>query len=106
MRSLVWFELKKMLSRRVAIAMNLGVALLLAGVMALNVAQVRTVSALDEVLSGADAIAYIKAEREAHAGAVTPERAAADIAAYQDAAFVDIDPERRRAQRPVLEDAP
>ena len=92
MRSLVWFEFKKMLSRRVAIAMNLGVVLLLAGVMALNVVQARTVSALDEVLSGTDAIACVKAEREAHAGAVTPERAAADIAAYQDAAFADIDP--------------
>ena len=63
MRSLVWFELKKMLSRRVAIAMNLGVVLLLAGVMALNVVQARTVSALDEVLSGTDAIACVKAKR-------------------------------------------
>ena len=37
MRSLVWFELKKMLARRVALAVNVGVIVLIAGVMALNV---------------------------------------------------------------------
>ena len=91
MRSLVWFELKKMLSRRIAIAMNVGVLVLLAGVMALNVAQTKTENAAGEVLSGTDAIAYAKAEREAHAGAITPEQAAADIAAYQDEVFSQID---------------
>lgn len=93
MRSLMWFELKKMLSRRVAIAMNVGMIVLLAGVMALNAAQTKTENAEGEVLSGADAIAYVKAEREAHAGPITPERAAADIAAYQNEVFTGIDPD-------------
>lgn len=91
MRSLMWFELKKMLSRRVAIAMNVGVIVLLAGVMALNVAQTKTENAAGEVLSGTNAIAYAKAEREAHAGPITSEKAAADIAAYQNAVFSRID---------------
>ncbi|MEE0845865.1 MAG: ABC transporter permease subunit [Eggerthellaceae bacterium] len=93
MRSLMWFELKKMLSRRVAIAMNVGVLVLLAGVMALNVAQTKTENAAGETLSGTDAIAYAKAEREAHAGPITSEKAAADIAAYQDEVFSQIDPD-------------
>ena len=39
MRSLIWFELKKMLARRVSLAMNVGVVVVLAAMMALNVAQ-------------------------------------------------------------------
>lgn len=93
MRSLMWFELKKMLSRRVAIAMNVGVLVLLVGVMALNVAQTKTENAAGNTLSGTDAIAYAKAEREAHAGPITSEKAAADIATYQDKVFSQIDPD-------------
>lgn len=93
MRSLMWFELKKMLSRRVAIAMNVGVIVLLAGVMALNVVQTKTENAAGEVLSGTEAIAYVKAEREAHAGPIASEQAAADIAAYQEAVFSEVDPD-------------
>lgn len=93
MRRLAWFELKKMLSRRVAIAMNVGVIMLLAGIMALNVVQTKTENVAGEVLSGADAIAHVKAERDAHAGPIASEQAAADITIYQDAAFAQIDPD-------------
>lgn len=91
MRRLVWYELKKMLSRRVALAVNIGVIVLLAGIMALNVVQSRASNAQGEILSGVEAIAQMRAEAEEHAGAITPERAAADIAAYQDALFSRID---------------
>lgn len=93
MPSLVWFELKKMLSRRAAVAMNVGIIAILACIMALNVVQTKTENAAGEVLSGTDAIAYIKAECEAYAGPITPERAAADIAAYQEAVFSEVDPD-------------
>lgn len=91
MRRLVWYELKKMLSRRVALAVNIGVIVLLAGIMALNVVQSRASNAQGEILSGVEAIAQMRAEAEEHAGAITPERAAADIVAYQDALFSRID---------------
>lgn len=92
MRRLIWFELKKMLLRRVAMAMNVGVVVLLAGVMALNVMQTKTESATGEILSGTDAIAYAREERLVHAGAITSERAASDIAAYRETVFAELDP--------------
>ena len=91
MRSLVWFELKKMLARRVALAVNVGVIVLIAGVMALNVVQCKTTDAQGEIVSGVDAIAQTRAEAEEHAGTITAERAAADIAAYQETLFERID---------------
>lgn len=87
MRSLFWFELKKMLTRRVALAANIGVAVFLIAIMALNVVQNKAVDAQGEIVSGIEAIAQTRAEAEEHAGAITAERAAADIAAYQDALF-------------------
>ena len=77
MRSLVWFELKKMLARRVALAVNVGVIVLIAGVMALNVVQCKTTDAQGEIVSGVEAIAQMRAEAEEHQGAITAERAAA-----------------------------
>lgn len=93
MPKLLTFELKKMLSRRVAIAMNIGVAIALVGIMALNVTQAKAANENDEVLSGLTAINYTKSEREAHAGPITPEKAAEDIAAYQETVFAKIDPD-------------
>ncbi|OUP08004.1 hypothetical protein [Collinsella sp. An2] len=91
MARLILFELKKMLTRRVALAVNLGVLVFLAGIMALNVVQNQTTNAQGEIISGIAAIAQNRADDEEHAGAITAERAAADIAAYQDRLFERID---------------
>ena len=91
MARLILFELKKMLSRRVALAANVGVALFLAAIMALNVTQSQTTNFVGEEFNGVDAIAYNRLEGEKHAGTVTAERAAEDIAAYQDTLFSRID---------------
>ena len=91
MPRLILFELKKMLSRRVALAANVGVVLFLAAIMALNVTQNQTTNFVGEEFNGVDAIAYNRLEGEKHAGTVTAERAAEDIAAYQDMLFSRID---------------
>ena len=91
MARLILFELKKMLSRRVALAANVGVIVFLAAIMALNVTQNRTVNFAGEEFNGVAAIAYNRSEAEKHAGAVTAERAAEDIAAYQEMVFSRID---------------
>ena len=91
MPKLILFELKKMLSRRVALAANVGVIVFLAAIMALNVTQNRTVNFAGEEFNGVAAIAYNRSEAEKHAGAVTAERAAEDIAAYQEMVFSRID---------------
>lgn len=93
MARLILFELKKMLARRVAVVANVGVVALLASVMALNVAQTKTTNARGQIVSGTEAIAQMRTEAEAHAGVVSAERAAADIAAYQEALFARIDRE-------------
>lgn len=91
MASLISFELKKMLSRRVALAANIGVVLFTVAIMVLNVVQTATTNAQGELLSGPAAIALERARIEEHAGPITAERAAADIAAYQDEVFDRID---------------
>lgn len=91
MPRLILFELKKMLSRRVALAANVGVVVFLVAIMALNVTQNRTVKFTGEEFNGIDAIAYNRSEAEKHAGVVTAERIAEDIAAYQEAVFSRID---------------
>ncbi|HIZ45407.1 MAG TPA: ABC transporter permease [Candidatus Olsenella pullistercoris] len=93
MARLILFELKKMLTRRVALVANLGVAVFLVGIMTLNVVQARTTDASGKIVSGTDAIAQTRLEAGAHAGAITSERAAADIAAYQERLFSRIDRE-------------
>lgn len=93
MRNLVWFELKKMLSRRVAVAANVGVLALLIGIMALNVVQTRATTDSGEIVSGIDAIEQNQARSNEHAGAASPEHVAADIAAYQATLFGPIDRE-------------
>lgn len=91
MARLILFELKKMLSRRVALAANIGVAVFLVGIMALNVAQNKTANAHGQIVSGTEAIAVARAEAEKYAGPVSAERAAQDIAAYQERLFARID---------------
>ena len=91
MPRLMLFELKKMLTRRVALVANVGVIAFLVGIMTLNVVQARTTDASGAILSGTEAIAQTRLEANAHAGAITPERAAADIAAYQERLFSRID---------------
>lgn len=91
MARLILFEIKKMLTRRTALAANVGVVVFLVAIMALNVAQAKTTDASGAILSGTDAIAQSRQETDAHAGAITPERAAADIAAYQERLFSRID---------------
>lgn len=91
MARLILFEIKKMLTRRTALAANVSVVVFLVAIMALNVAQAKTTDASGAILSGTDAIAQSRQEADAHAGAITPERAAADIAAYQERLFSRID---------------
>lgn len=91
MPRLILFELKKMLSRRVALAANVGVIVFLVAIMALNVVQARTANVRGEIVSGTEAIAQMRADAEEHAGTITAERAAADIAAYQETVFSRID---------------
>ncbi len=91
MARLILFEIKKMLTRRTALAANVGVVVFLVAIMALNVVQAKTTDASGAILSGTDAIAQSRQEADAHAGAITPERAAADIAAYQERLFSRID---------------
>ena len=93
MLSLIKFELKKMLTRRVAVAANAGVIVMLVAVMALNVMQARAEGNTGEILSGPEAIAHRREVAEAHAGELTPERVAADIAHYQEIAYERLDPE-------------
>lgn len=91
MARLILFELKKMLTRRVALAANIGVAVFLAAIMALNVVQTKTANAHGQIVSGTEAIAVARAEAEKYAGPVSAERAAQDIAAYQERLFARID---------------
>ena len=80
MVSLIKFELKKMLSRRIAVVVNVGVIVVLALVMCLNVVQTKTEGNIGQILSGPEAIAHRCEVAQAHAGELTPERIAADIA--------------------------
>lgn len=91
MARLILFEIKKMLTRRTALAANVGVVVFLVAIMALNVVQAKMTDASGAILSGTDAIAQSRQEADAHAGAITSERAAADIAAYQERLFSRID---------------
>ena len=60
MLDLVRFELKKLLVRRTSLIACAGILVMLCGIMALNVAQTRTTSNADEVLTGTAAIAHQK----------------------------------------------
>lgn len=88
---LVRFELKKLLDTRLALIVNAGVLLLLCVIMASNVAQQRTTSNVDIQLHGIAAIAQAREARQTHAGTLTADRIADDIAQYHMMAFDKID---------------
>ncbi len=89
MRSLVAFELKKILSRRVTQVTVASLFVVLALVMALNVLQQSGTDDAGNDVQGLAAIAQKKANAEADAGLVTEERATEAIRAYQ--TFFDSD---------------
>lgn len=93
MLSLIGFELKKMLLRRVSLLTSTGVALLMCGIMALNVMQTQVLVGAQKILKGPEAIAYIRSEVQEHAGTLTPEKIQADLEAYRSMAFADVAPE-------------
>jgi hypothetical protein len=93
MLSLIGFELKKMLLRRVSLLTSTGVALLMCGIMALNVMQTQVLVGAQKILKGPEAIAYIRSEAQEHAGTLTPEKIQADLEAYRSMAFADVAPE-------------
>lgn len=92
MCSLIGFELKKMLSRRVSLLTCVGVALLICGIMALNVAETQVKAGTGRVLTGTEAIAYERSEAAEHAGVLTPERIREDLEAYRSLAFDGVSP--------------
>lgn len=94
MLSLIKFELKKMLTRRVAVAANVGALIMLLGIMVLNVLQTKTEGNIGEILSGPAAIEHRREVAEARAGVLTPERVANDIAHYQSLAYAKLDPKQ------------
>lgn len=83
MPSLVAFEFKKIVARRVTHMATMGLFVLLVLIMALNIAQQTATDAAGNAVSGPAAIALEKERAEAHAGAVTEERAIEAIRAYQ-----------------------
>lgn len=88
------FELKKMLSRRVALVANAAVLVMLVGIMALNVIQARTTTENGmTVLSGPAAITAMREEKEAHAQQLPAERISEDLASYRALAFSRVAPE-------------
>ena len=74
MLDLVRFELKKLLVRRTSLIACAGILVMLCGIMALNVAQTRTTSNADEVLTGTAAIAHQKEKAVAHEGVLDADR--------------------------------
>ena len=83
MRSLIAFELKKIVSRRVTQVAVGGLFALLAVVFALNVVQQVGTDDAGGRVSGLAAIALDKQRAEAAAGVVTDEKATEDIRAFQ-----------------------
>lgn len=93
MPSLIAFELKKTLSRRVSLLTCIGVALLMCGIMALNVAETRVQAGAGRVLAGTEAIAYERSEAAEHAGILTPQRVREDLEGYRSMAFGTVSPD-------------
>lgn len=93
MASLFLFELKKMLARRTALVANVGVVAFLVGIMVLNVVQTKAETPTGDILSGPAAISQTRERAEEHAGPISAQRAASDIAAFQDRVFEKLDRE-------------
>ena len=93
MFDLVKFELKKIIARPSTRYTCLAVALVLCAIMALNVLQTKTTSNTEEILSGFDAIHQRQTAAAEHAGVLSGERIAEEVAAYYDLAFSELDPQ-------------
>lgn len=92
MFDLVKFELKKIIARPSTRYTYLAVVLALCAIMTLNVLQAKTTSNTEEILSGFDAIHQKQAAAEEHAGVLSGDRVAEEVAAYYDLAFSELDP--------------
>lgn len=92
MFDLVKFELKKIIARPSTRYTCLAVVLALCAIMTLNVLQTKTTSNTEEILSGFDAIHQRQAAAEEHAGVLSGDRVAEEVAAYYDLAFSELDP--------------
>lgn len=92
MFDLVKFELKKIIARPSTRYTCLAVVLALCAIMTLNVLQAKTTSNTEEILSGFDAIHQRQAAAEEHAGVLSGDRVAEEVAAYYDLAFSELDP--------------
>lgn len=92
MPKIMLFELKKMLARRVALAVNVGALVMLVAIMALNVVQARdTAGGGAAVLSGPSAIQSARARTEARAGELTVERILSDVRGYRELVLSRLD---------------
>lgn len=100
MLDLIAFELKKIVMRRTSAVAMAGVAVLVCAIMLLSVAGSTTTTMDGTVYAGLDYIARERAIVESHAGPLTAERIAADIEAYRDAAFAQVDPATATAMAP------
>lgn len=92
MFDLVKFELKKIIARPSTRYTCLAVVLALCAIMTLNVLQAKTTSNTEEILSGFDAIHQRQAAAEEHAGVLSGNRVAEEVAAYYGLAFSELDP--------------
>lgn len=92
MFDLVKFELKKIIARPSTRYTCLAVVLALCAIMTLNVLQTKTTSNTEEILSGFDAIHQRQAAAEEHAGMLSGDRVAEEVAAYYGLAFSELDP--------------
>lgn len=91
MPRIMFFELKKMLTRRVALVMNAGVLVMLCGIMALNVVQARFALSDGSFIGGPAAIQAAREEREARAGQLSVERILSDVQGYRELVLSELD---------------
>ena len=91
MPRIMFFELKKMLTRRVALVVNVGVLVMLCGIMALNVVQARFALSDGSFIGGPAAIQAAREEREARAGQLSVERILSDVQGYRELVLSELD---------------
>lgn len=84
MFELTRFELKKIITRRATFVTCIVIFAMMCGIMGLNIVEAYTADrANDTTYTGLDAIAFERDATNAHAGTLTSERIAEDIAFYQ-----------------------
>ncbi|OUP39509.1 hypothetical protein [Olsenella sp. An188] len=91
MPRIMFFELKKMLTRRVALVVNVGVLVMLCGIMALNVVQARFALSDGSFIGGPAAIQAAREERAARAGQLSVERILSDVQGYRELVLSELD---------------